>query len=271
VLLIIVGGYVGLNYYGEIQQQRIDAAFGELNEARNAQDIQRLAAVADRHEGKAAVASLARIELARLYNNVGLLRVAPGAEAGDELLSADEANEYYELAIEQGRRVLSLSEGRPALAQQARWNIATAQISLGRLDEARETLEEFRSQAERHGLASVHAPLADARLAQLDAFADPYPLVPEEQLPEFARAPEATPTGGDAMPFDMQDFDLNITSEGEDAGGEPTRPLDFGSTPGPPVFPIPGEGGDGAGGMGGDEGAGGGDAPAPGESGQSGG
>jgi len=236
VLLIIVLGYVGLNYYGTLQQRATDAAFADLNEAIQAQDMQRLAAVADEHSNRASVSSLARLELARLYNGVGLMRIAPGSEAGDDLLPVEEANAYYERAIEEGRRVLEAAGDQAALAQQARWQIATAQISLGRIDEARETLEAFTAEAEVAGLSPSQLGPAQARLDRLSEYADPFPLVPVERLPEFAKPPvteeQALPPGFD-LNFEPSEFGTDPIG-GEGADDAPADPMRFGPFAPPP-------------------------------------
>jgi predicted negative regulator of RcsB-dependent stress response len=199
VLLIVVGGYLALQWYGRQVQQAKDAALAQYQSAVDAESITQLEQVAREHSGKRTVATLARLHLASLYNSVGTTRVGPDAEPGDPLLSAEEANAYFERAIEEARRVIQNNGDRPGFTQRARWTIATAQMSLGRADDARATLQEFIEVAERENLASMQLGQAQARLAYLDGLsAEPFPLIPVSALPAHAVPPSPEPEAPDA-------------------------------------------------------------------------
>lgn len=244
VVLIIVGGYAALQAWGRYQLRETDAAFDELNTAIQQQDLQMLQSVADKHEGRAAVAALARLELARQFNAAGVTGIDPmfvpdpeNPDAQPERLTEEQMTQYFERAVEEADRVVDLAEGRAALSQQALWTKASAELSLGRYDEARGTLQAFLEGAEEAGLSAVQGPPAEARLARLDEFADRYALLSEEELPEFAREPEvAGPAGGQGMGLPP-----GVTFTPNDPDASPIG----GSLEGPFEGPMQGPGGEG--------------------------
>jgi hypothetical protein len=233
VVLVIVLGYLGIQKYFEWREAQVDRAFREYEGSVATGSVDSLLAVARENEGKASVAALARLQAAKLLINAGWMEAPVGlssaeaAAAETERLPDEQVRENYEQAAELLRRVLADVDGDKEIfiAQQARWDLATAQMSLGMFDEARASLEAFRDTAEASGLAS-HLEAAEQRLESMDRAQNPPALLARNDLPEASRRPE-----GEGVP--------GLNRPGQFPAGFPQiEGLPDGAT----VTPVPGSG-----------------------------
>ena len=204
VVLAVVVVYVGLQWWGRYQEQQTDRAFSELQAAIDAGDPAVLSSVAEEYSDRAAVSDLARLELGRMFVIAGTTRraiVVGEAEEGvePEMLTDEQAEARLREGLRQFEMVLGRSrEAKPLIAQQARWWMATAQMSLGELEVAEATLSEFVSSAERLGNAGAQRSVAESRLALLEGGAERLSLPERGSLPDSMVAPERPSEGGGA-------------------------------------------------------------------------
>lgn len=217
VILAVVVTYVGLQWYGRYQERLTDEAFASLREATEARDVGMLEAVAAEHADRGAVSDLARLELGRLLQIAGTTRIPETVQPGDEdveRLDVSQAEGRLRAALEQFEMVVARSSAdRPLLAQQARWGMVSAHMSLGDGEAASRVLEAYVEAAEGLGLAETQRRAADERLALIESgLGGLLELPTREDLPELAREPEA------AAPEEGADAGGGMGSVG--AGGE---------------------------------------------------
>lgn len=199
ILLIIMGSYVGVQRYRQWQEDRTDQAFADLDNAADVPAV--LLNVAADWDGRGSVWEIATLRAARVYLNSARTRTelstnpadaAPAARLSDERVIAG-----YREAIRLYESVLARTKGaKPVFAQEARWGIATANMSLSSLTtgserdqaiaNARQHLNDFVEAAQGNDANKVA--VGTARLELLDMIAsNPVSLFESAQLPESAR------------------------------------------------------------------------------------
>lgn len=208
-LLIVVVAYVGYSRWMQWEEQKTDAAFREYSAARAAGNPDGLLRVAAERGSHKSVWELATLAAADQFLAAARRGMAPGADpsapAEGDVLTEEETSQMYARARDLMRDVLDRTAGDQAkwiLAQQARWGIATASISLGEPDQAREALQGYIDAAEARGL-KAQSKVAASRIETLELLGAPVPLYATDELPEAARPLEAAPGSGQ---LDLQQY-----------------------------------------------------------------
>lgn len=206
VLLAIVLAYLGWNKWQEHRQRQIDQAFADYQaELLNANpDV--LLDIAEKYDGKASVWTLATLDAADLFVQYGRLGVRPGtdfaAPTDEDRLTDATRNEIFRKAMAQYEGVLARHKGDPSharFAQEARWGIASASISLGEIDRARAMLKEYVEVAERERFTDNER-FGRERLAMLDEVAEAIPVYAVAQLPIENRDPAESSINAEVGP-----------------------------------------------------------------------
>jgi hypothetical protein len=199
VLLAIMATYVGIQRYSQFQQDKTDQAFADLDNAANTPAV--LLAVAEQWDGRASVWEIATIRAAKAYLDSARTRteagVNPAEVAETDLLSDERVVASLNEAATLYERVLNRTAGsKPIFAQQARWGLATAHMSLAALaddeqrtahfDNAETALRDFVSAAE--GTDPNKVAIGTKRLELIDMLrSDPVTIYETANLPESAR------------------------------------------------------------------------------------
>jgi hypothetical protein len=205
-LLIVVLAYLGWGRFQDYQQRQVDQAFAEYQAQLAAGNPDVLLQIADEHDGKAAVWTLATLDAADI-----LLRsartgvrpsVAPSAATPADLLDESQQAETMQRVAGLYQRVIDRNAGRPNRAPytlNATWGLASAQLSLGENDAARRTLESYVALAEDSGFTN-EAEAARGRLEVVGKLAaSPIPVYKNDDLPEEARRTPTQPAAPSGM------------------------------------------------------------------------
>lgn len=136
VLLVVMLAYVGWQKYTQWQEDRTDQAFADLDNAARTPNV--LLSVANQWDGRGSVWEIATLRAARAYLDSARTRTEPGmdpaAVAESELLSDERVVGILNEAITHFQAVLDRTRGNKLIfAQDARWGIATANLSLASL------------------------------------------------------------------------------------------------------------------------------------------
>lgn len=136
VLLVVMLAYVGWQKYTQWQEDRTDQAFADLDNAANTPTV--LLSVASDWDGRGSVWEIATLRAARAYLDSARTRTEPGIDpasvAETELLSDERVVGILNEAITLFQAVLDRTRGDKLIfAQDARWGIATANLSLASL------------------------------------------------------------------------------------------------------------------------------------------
>ena len=195
VLLAIVLAYLGWDRWQTYRQGQVDQAFADYQAELLNQNPDLLLDLAEKHDGKASVWTLATLDAADLFVQFGRLGVQPGADLANPLpedqLTDATRNEIFRKALTEYEAVLKRHKGDPRrarFAQEARWGIASAAISLGEIDRARQTLSEYVDVAEKEGFTD-NLLIGRERLAMLDEVSQPISVYNVAQLPLENRDP----------------------------------------------------------------------------------
>ena len=204
LLLIIVGGYLGIGKYTQWQQDKTNTAFDELEVARRGGSPSGLLAVADKFQ-RASVPELARLQAANILLESARAGVIPGVAPSqampEETLSQEDVTQTYQQALQHFTTVLEAtkSDERALLRQQARWGSATAMLSLGQYEEARNMLMAYRTEAEAlSDRAGVD--LATARIDSIEDLKSPPVLAARADVPSLRNQPIVAPGGSGLSP-----------------------------------------------------------------------
>lgn len=119
VVLLVVGGYVGLNKLKESRETKLGDAFAQLEAATKAGNPTNLLRVAEDFPGQGEIASLARLAAADIYHSAAIKGLIPGAELNpdgsvknaDDVLTADKRTAMLNDAKAQYQRVLDATRG----------------------------------------------------------------------------------------------------------------------------------------------------------------
>lgn len=200
-LLVVVLGYVGLNWWKGQQEKSRDAAFADYRAASTSLSPTSLIDAAGRHEGTT-VAAMSRIEAVRLYVEAARRGLKPGSDAAapkpeDKL---DEAGKKQVIADAEKQidAIMNDSSAPAALKQQARWFKAGVQADNGDIDGAVKTMQELEAQAKALGFADQEFK-AKERIAHFAKLKGVKPIFARADLPESAREPEAPAAAGASM------------------------------------------------------------------------
>lgn len=192
-LLVVVLGYLGVNWWKGQQEKSRDEAFADYRAASTSLSPTSLVDAAGRREGTT-VAAMSRIEAVRLYVEAARRGLKPGSdmtapkpedkldEAGKKQMIAD--------AEKQIDAIMKDSSAPPALKQQARWFKAGVQADSGDVDGAVKTMQELEAQAKALGFADQEFK-AKERIAHFGKLKGVKPILARADLPESAREPEA--------------------------------------------------------------------------------
>lgn len=189
VVLAVVLAFLGWQQWTRYQNRLTDQAFAayEAQVASRSPDL--LIQVAQEHASRPAVWSLATRDAANLLMDSVIRGTVPGADPfapkpEDRLTDAQRADflaraeALYRDVIERN----SNGNGQLIFAEQARWGLASALLSQGKIDQGREALEQFVASAETGSLDNLAA-FGRARLARLDDAGSPPRILPEADLP----------------------------------------------------------------------------------------
>jgi hypothetical protein len=174
------------------------------------------------------------------------------------MLTQEQVTQNYQQALGHFNTVLNAtkSDERALLRQQARWGSATAMLSLGQFEEARNILMAYRTEAEalsdRAGVA-----LATARIDSIEELKSPPVLASRADVPSLRNQPVVAPGANGLSPM-MEEELQRLIGEGSGAvpvdtdgamdpsedGGVDPAPVDPGMTEPEapsPVEPAPSE------------------------------
>jgi hypothetical protein len=209
VTLIIVGIYAATNWFQQREAQAMDNAFMALNRALETNSPDELLRVASEHAGRGSVAELANLRAALIIAEAARLGVTPETPMNlranppaENRLTDEQAAAQFARAEELYRAVLQRTRGsgdRYLVAQQARWNLATALAAQGKFEEAKQMITEYGETA-RRGRWEAHASVADQRLALLTEAASFGTLPRDAELPDANRGGATMPSPLPAQP-----------------------------------------------------------------------
>lgn len=196
MLLVVVLAYLGWEKWTQYRERQIDEAFAEYQAEVSSENPDILFDVAEKHDGRGSVWTLASLDGANLLLRAARTGVRAGADvynpAEDDLLSQQERTNTLETALAKFETILARHENdtkKTRFAQEARWGIASAAISLGDIDRARTVLTEYVEVGKDTGF-SDNVLLGNQRLQMLDRVASAVQIFPEDQLPEANRTPD---------------------------------------------------------------------------------
>ena len=232
VLAIAALVWAGLRYLEQRRLDRVDQAFGDLQDATSGGNPSpaSLLALADEYEGVRSVSTLARLTTIDLYINAFIRGVEPGAEispqTGEPVNEADALDEdqrarYLERAGTLTREIIDAvsdeQDDKAILLANAHFRAAAIAECERDIEGARASYERVRSLAESEAFPSL-ARIAQDRLDALDQYALDITLPGQDELtplPGRSRAP-----GGQALPEDLPPEvldQLQRMQSGEDA------------------------------------------------------
>lgn len=207
LVLLLAGGYAGVNYLKTWRVKQLDSAFLSFNEASFDARPEALLEVAQQHGGTAAVGALSRINAADLYLRAAQTGVRPGTEGAvaEDLLDDSQCAEMLSRAGELYAEVYDdtrSASGQELLALGARWGMVAVALSNREFDEASAGLTEIIEIADEQSYETL---ARDARelLEQIpDLRSLPEPVedatpAPSEPAPEAAPAEEAPAPASD--------------------------------------------------------------------------
>ncbi len=150
----------GVTFFERHQANQKDEAFAELdqNTALGNTSPDTLLGLADKTEGKASVALLARLNAATLLMDSARAQVktgvAPSAATPQDMLTDAQVQEQYRKAAKELDTVIAVTKNtnKHLILQAARWSLATAKMSLGETDSAKQVMNEYVAFADAHGL-----------------------------------------------------------------------------------------------------------------------
>ncbi len=209
-LLIIVLGYLGWQRYEVWQQQQVDRAFEEYQAQLAAGNPDVLLQVAEEHDGKASVWTLATLDAADILLRSARTGVRPTASPTtarpDDLLGLEEQEQTMRRVASLYERVVERNSGREHRAPftlNALWGLASAQLSLGENDAAQQTLERYVELAEANGFPDE----AESGRKRLDVVnklaAGPVKVYRTAELPEGAQPPSPVTTPAPTGQIDL--------------------------------------------------------------------
>jgi hypothetical protein len=119
VVLLVVGGYVGINKLKEFREAKLGEAFAQLEAATKAGNPTNLLRVAEDFPGQGEIPTLARLAAADIYMSAAIKGLVPGAELNpdgsvknaDDVLSAEKRTAMLNDAKAQYQRVLDATRG----------------------------------------------------------------------------------------------------------------------------------------------------------------
>jgi len=203
-LLAIVLVFLGLQQWRKHQTRQTDLAFADYEAQVASRNPDLLLQVASQHGDQPAVWALATRDAANILVTFATIGMNPGADPASpkpaDMLSPEQRTAMFQKAESLYRDLLSRTQNdasRFTFAEQARWGIASTQLSMGKTDEARKTLEEFIASAESKGHTDLVA-LAKERLTRINAMASSPMIVAQALLPPNALRPgqAGAPSGG---------------------------------------------------------------------------
>ncbi|MDX2018530.1 MAG: hypothetical protein SFY95_12940, partial [Planctomycetota bacterium] len=207
-LIVIAGGWWAWNQYAKRQAENTDKAWAELDATTRvaAPSPDSLRAVADQHAGVGAVAELARLRAADVHLQAVRRGVRPGSTpqadgtfAATDKLSDEERATQLTLAEELFRAVEESTKdraGREVIEVSALFGLAAVAEGRGNMGEAKSLYERIKSVAAGAKL-SMHATIADKRIAGIDRLNTLPALLSETQLPAM---PTPGAMGGGTSP-----------------------------------------------------------------------
>lgn len=219
VILLLSGGYAGLQYLERQRIERLDAAFLAYDAAELEGRPERLLEVAREYDGAGAVEEMALLAAADLYYTAYYTRREPGAQAlpGEEGLSDEEAETMLARAgelYEEAHSKASSAPGRELLAVGALWGLASVDLTKQNFDAAEGRLRDVAERASEAG----YPQLANQARGLLDRL----PELRAQRAPVVVEAPAETP---DAEPEAEPEVEPETSAEpptsdqSEGAGG----------------------------------------------------
>ncbi|HZW11182.1 MAG TPA: hypothetical protein VFF69_14870 [Phycisphaerales bacterium] len=249
VLAALAVGYFLWNKQKEARDARIDEAFAQLNQSTEttSPSPDALRRIAEDYKGVTGVRLLAQLAAADEYLRAVKRGVKPGAvlnqegiaENAEDLLTDADRERFLSEAETLYREVHAAAEKQPALALHtlsALYGIGAVAESRGRLDEAKNVLDQAHNLAIKHGFVE-HAVRTQERIDALPSRATAVALYHKAELPEIPalKPPDLEP----ATPIDPAGAVVGPQLPGGAEDGAP--PPAEGSEPG-----GAGEGEDGA-------------------------
>lgn len=192
IVLAVVLAFLGWQQWTRYQNRLTDQAFAayEAQIASRSPDL--LIQVAQEHASRPAVWSLATRDAANLLMDSVIRGTVPGADPfapkPEDRLTEEKRADFLARAESLYRDVVdrnSNGKGQLIFAEQARWGLASALLSQGKIDEGRQALEQFVASAEAGSLDNLAA-FGRARLARLADAGNPPRILPEADLPPGA-------------------------------------------------------------------------------------
>ena len=256
VLAIAALAWAGLRYLEQRRLDRVDQAFGDLQDATSGGNPSpaSLLALADEYEGVRSVSTLARLTTIDLYINAFIRGVEPGAEisqrTGEPVNESDALDEeqratYLERAGTLTREIIDAvgdkQDDKAILLANAHFRAAAIAECERNTEGARASYERVRSLAESASFPSL-ARLAQDRLDALDQYTLDITLPSQDELaplPGQSRAP-----GGQALPENVPPEILDQLEQmqrGEDAPEPGAAPEEGSATDAPSPSEPPSE------------------------------
>lgn len=194
VLLAVVLAFLGLQQWERHKTRLNDQAFADYEAQVASRSPDLLLKVAEDHVGNHAVWSLATRDAANLIMDAAIIGTAPGADPlapqPADILTPEQRKDMFTKAEALYRTIITKNpggEGQLIYAEQARWGLTSALLSLGKTAEGEKTLEDFIAAADKGKLDD----LAAFGRARLESFRDvdtlPTILVQADLPPGAAR------------------------------------------------------------------------------------
>lgn len=164
VLLAVVLAFLGLQQWERHKIRLNDQAFADYEAQVASRSPDLLLKVAEDHAGNHAVWSLATRDAANLIMDAAIIGTKPGADPlapqPTDVLTAEERSGMFQQAEKLYKDIIAKNpggEGQLIYAEQARWGLTSAQLSLGKTAEGEKTLEDFIAAADKGKLDDLAA------------------------------------------------------------------------------------------------------------------
>jgi hypothetical protein len=192
VVLAVVLAFLGWQQWTRYQSRQTDQAFADYESQVLARSPDLLLKVAQDHAGQHAVWSLAMRDAANLLMDAGIVGTAPGADPlaprPEDTLSPDQRTQMFQRAEGIFREVIDKNTGpggQLIYAQQARWGLTSALLSLGKQADGEKLLETFVAEAENADMPDLAA-FGRHRLERIREVGAAPIIVSEASLPPAA-------------------------------------------------------------------------------------
>lgn len=203
VVLLVVGGYVGINKLKESREAKLGEAFAQLEAATKAGNPTNLLRVAEDFPGQGEISTLARLAAADIYISAAIKGLVPGAELNpdgsvknaDDVLSADKRTALLNDAKAQYQRVLDATRSDKFKASHsigALFGLAAVAETQGNAGDAKTAYAAAVTIAAEAGLPAL-GDIAKARSEDAEKFLGGVRLLAASEIKSKPQPPAPTP------------------------------------------------------------------------------